>query len=87
MKKLSLIIGLVAHSLIWAATSDKDLFNLASKGTVEQVEQALKEGLKIDAQDEVLGETALMKALQDKNFAVAKFLIKAGADVNQQDSR
>lgn len=55
------------------------------KATVEKVKAAISDGTDVNGRDKN-GMTPLMNAVQNKNPAVAKLLIDAGADVNACDN-
>lgn len=68
-------VNVIVPPLICAAKSDN----------VKVVEVLLKHGADVNGNG-VDGETALMGAVNRRNFAMAEMLIKSGANVNAQDN-
>lgn len=64
--------------------STTQLFAAVNAGKLKDVKAALKKGADVDAQDQS-GRTALMRAVINKNHAIAKELFKAGSDPNKKD--
>ncbi|MEF9872828.1 MAG: ankyrin repeat domain-containing protein [Glutamicibacter sp.] len=60
------------------------LFAAVNRGKLKDVKSALKDGADLDAQDEA-GRTALMRAVINKNPAIAKTLFEAGSDPDKKD--
>lgn len=79
--RVLVILGLIMGSLpLRAAVAP--LIKAAHDGRVSEVKQLLQSGAPVDATD-VNGWTALLYALQDGHDEIARLLIDAGANVNQ----
>lgn len=62
-----------------------ELVYWASLGDIEQVEQALQEGLDVNSADEE-GYSALHAAAENDHLEVVKLLISKGADINHRST-
>ena len=82
----AVLLALCLPLVTYGAMSDENFVELCEKGTVQQVQDALKDGVNVNARDNINGTTALMYAIwgNEKNHEVVSLLLKAGADVNDK---
>ncbi|GJL56458.1 MAG: hypothetical protein NPIRA02_35900 [Nitrospirales bacterium] len=68
--------------------TDKEqrLLEAVSQNDLTTVQELVKEGININAQD-IRGRTALLVAVENHHFESANMLLEAGADVNMQDHK
>jgi len=57
-----------------------DLFRLAAHGSVSEMEELLREGIRLDAVDVAYGRTALMVAAASNSDEVVRAMLTAIAD-------
>ncbi|MDO8307436.1 MAG: ankyrin repeat domain-containing protein [Actinomycetota bacterium] len=95
MRALALAFALVALSAVGMGTpgagaatiaADRALLSSAAAGSTSGVRDALRAGASVAATDSA-GSTALILAAYGNHLAVARQLIGAGSDVNQQNRR
>lgn len=66
-------------------TKEKDIFDAAGKGTVNDVQKCLEKGEKIDKKASDGGTPLHRAAAENSRVEVIKYLISQGADVNAKD--
>ena len=82
-RRLILILGM---ALLATSAFSQDIFELAAIGTPDEVQQAIREGSKVDTRDED-GFTPLMwAATLNPDAQVLSILVRAGAKVNEKSS-
>lgn len=64
---------------------DQSLLGAAAVGDEFLVKQLLAKSADVNAQDRLLGDTPLIKAVSGNQFAVARILLSAGANPNYQN--
>ena len=57
-----------------------DLFRLAAHGSLSDMEELLREGIRLDAVDAIYGRTALMVAAASNSDDVVRAILKSIAD-------
>jgi len=62
-----------------------DILYIAEYGTLDEMKEAIKEGIDINIKDEVEGVTPLMGAIAYENTEMALLLLENGANVIAQD--
>ncbi len=83
MKKLYLYIVLIlCFGLTTKAQEKSDVFDIARKGTVEQIRQLVQSNPKVVNETNKDGFSALILACYRGNNEVAKFLIENGSNIN-----
>ena len=85
---LGLLVTVLAFAKPGFSLSDQEqrLFEAVANNNVSMVQDLVKNGVKINAQD-VRGRTALLVAVEQHHVESAKLLLEAGADVNIQDHK
>ena len=84
-----LIISIFGFQSIFAAFAvnpDLDLLDGAIDEDIEQVQAAVAQHANINAVNPMLNMTALHAAVFRKNYAIAQYLLKEGADPNIADT-
>ncbi len=66
--------------------SDKDFVNLWKSGNVSEIEEAINNGVNVNAKNNT-GFTALMWAIDKGCTEIAELLINSGADVNVKSNK
>ena len=61
------------------------LLESARIGDLEKVKECLTNGANVNAKSDLTHKTALIKALNNNHFEIAKYLVKNGADVNPEN--
>ena len=91
MKSVLPLLGIGIISLVLIAVEpsrsaehNPQLIEAVTKNDLKAVQQLLKEGANVDAQD-ARGRTALLAAVEGHHLESTKVLLEAGADVNIQD--
>jgi ankyrin repeat protein len=69
-----------------AQSLGRELIIAAREGDIDQVTHLLARGANINTKDKT-GRTALMKAVTQRQEAVVKLLVRAGAYINEPDRR
>lgn len=84
MKKFTILLLACLFSLAVGVRRHDDTpdGHLLASDTVERVKAALQEGANMNVQDEVNGQTALMRATLHGWSSIVAFLMDQGADVN-----
>ena len=83
---LSFIICVLFAGSVFAAISDSDFFGLCEKGSLQQINDAIKNGANVNARDRSSATTPLLIAARfNPDPSVITALTNAGADVNAQD--
>ncbi len=82
---LALFVLTLSLLLSSCTASKSQLMNAASEGDIGTLRQLQAEGKDINEKDSK-GTTALMYAIKSKKSEAAKYLIDAGADINNKDS-
>ena len=82
--KRTLLLILISCLIVSPCVAEEiDVFWLSEKGTLAQLQDALKNGAKFNVTDDETGETPLHRAAtSNKNPESIKFLIEQGIDVN-----
>ena len=83
MRKTLLLILVLCFIVTPCFAEEIDVFWLSEKGTLAQLQDALKNGAKFNVSDDETGETPLHRAAtSNKNPESIKFLLEQGIDVN-----
>ena len=84
---LSLLICVLFASPALAAMSDEDFIELSLRGTLQQIQEAIRNGANVNARER-LGDSIITPlnraAAGNLNPEVIRVLIEAGADVNER---
>jgi ankyrin repeat protein len=95
MKKFFCVLSVALACLLFSCCdaafaapeiSANDFVRLCADGTLQEVKDAIKNGVDVNAKDDY-GRTALMAAARfNENPEVISLLLKKGADINAQDN-
>jgi ankyrin repeat protein len=68
--------------VVWSASAQKSIFDIARSGTVEELHQTMQTNKSIIDSKNESGYTPLILACYKRNNLVAKMLIEKGCDIN-----
>lgn len=84
MKKFIFLILFSTLTSLSMTEDEKALFAASSRGDVAKIASLLRQGVDVNLQDDVIGQTPLHAAAGCGNINAVKVLLKNGADVNKQ---
>ena len=82
---ISLVCFAVSSGPVNAAISDSDFLDLCETGTLQQIEEAIKDGANINARNDDQETPLMLAAWSNSDPEVITALVKAGAQVNEKD--
>lgn len=84
MKRPIALLILVLSAVLFLANCAQDNFQIATTGTLKEVQDAVEKGASVNATDN-FGGTMLTRAARFNSPEVVAFLLKAGSDVQIKD--